>query len=886
MHKLLILIFIVMSATSFGQEVMVQGKCIDINGKGIPAIRIKVNEQTSAVYTEDEGKFSFLANVGDSIHLVCYSPNFSVDRIIESRNFYVSSATNVIIPSIQFNIKTQVVGQVDVIKEVEKPFELKPLIVADWQTLPVMNIERALIYTTAASSNNELTSNYNVRGGSYTENLVYVNGFEIYRPFLTRAGQQEGMSFINSALVKSLSFSGGGFDARYGDKLSSVLDIQYRSPDTLKGSVMASMLGVEASFEQQLGKRNNFSYMTGFRYRSNGYFLNSLPAKGSYNPVFYDAQVLTNYIINEKWTWSVLGHISSNNYRFAPQTQETDFGTANESYAFTIYFDGQEQSKFRTITGGTKFNFKPNAKTDLNFFASVFNTDEREYFDIQGQYYINQLETDPSKEEFGDSIAVLGIGTFLNHARNRLKASIYSVYHTGSRELFKGFVNEDKTKFKSKELLWGVQFQHNDFYDVLSEWRMIDSAGYSVPQGSASQVELLETIKGKLNLQSEWISGHTQFNQIWAKTKKDYPVSITKKYKDDDKNTYKVTYKDTMDNSTARWAVSIGTRAGYTSVNNEFYVTPRGSIMYYPRAYMVKDSNIVRRNMTVRFSTGLYYQPPFYRELRTFAGSLNTSVLAQKAYHAVLGYDMFFNMWGRENPFKFTSELYYKYMWDVNPYEVDNVRTRYFANNDAVAYAYGIDFTMNGEFVRGIESYFKLGLLSTKEDLLFDQYTEYYNAAGEVIRFGISEDQTVVDSAIVEPGFIPRPTDQRLNIGILIQDQMPGLEALSVQVGIQYGTALPYGPPDANRYKDTLRSKSYFRVDIGTSYDFLYKKREKKTFWNKNFTDAILSFEVYNLLGINNVMSKQWIQGVDGTQYSVPNYLTQRRFNLKLIFRF
>lgn len=872
-----------MAATSFGQEVMLQGTCVDKENKGIPGIRIRVNDASSAIYSEDGGVFSVLAQVGDSIHIECF---YSVENLTISRDFIVRSVDNLTIPAIQFNVKTQVVGPVNVIHEIEKPFEIKPLIIADWQTLPVMNVERALVYTTAATSSNELTSNYNVRGGSYTENLVYVNGFQIYRPFLTRAGQQEGMSFINSALVKSLRFSGGGFDARYGDKLSSVLDIDYRNPDTLRGSVMASMLGVEASFEQQIGKRKNFNYMAGVRYRSNGYFLNSLPAKGAYNPVFFDGQFLTNYYINEKWTWSLIGHYSNNNYRFTPQTQETDFGTANEAYQFTIYFDGQEQTRFRTMMGGTKFNFKPNNKTDLNFFATVFNTDEREYFDVQGQYFINELETDPSKEEFGDSIAVLGIGTFLNHARNRLKATIYSAYHTGSREIFKGFVNQERTKFKSKELLWGVQYQHNDFYDVLSEWRLIDSAGYSVPQGSSSQVELLETIKGKLNLQSEWISGHTQFNQIWAKTKKDYPVSIKKNFKDENRNKYSKTFVDTLESSTARWALSIGTRAGYTSVNNEFYFTPRGSIMYYPRAYMVKDSSIVRRDMTIRFSTGLYYQPPFYRELRTFDGDLNTSVKAQKAYHAVLGYDMFFNMWGRENPFKFTTELYYKYMWDVNPYEVENVRTRYFANNDAIAYAYGVDFTMNGEFVRGIESYFKLGMMSTKEDLLYDQYTEYYNAAGEAIIFGISEDQTVVDSAVIEPGFIPRPTDQRLNIGILIQDQMPGFEALSVQMGLQYGTALPYGPPDDNRYKDTLRIKSYFRVDIGTSYDFLYKKKEKKTFWNKNFTDAILSFEVYNLLGINNVLSKQWIQGVNGTQYAVPNYLTQRRFNLKLIVRF
>jgi len=295
---------------------------------------------------------------------------------------------------------------------------------------------------------------------------------------------------------------------------------------------------------------------------------------------------------------------------------------------------------------------------------------------------------------------------------------------------------------------------------------------------------------------------------------------------------------------------------------------------------------IKRRNVEYRLSTGLYYQPPFYREFRQFNGDLNLNVLAQKSLHVVAGTDVYFNMWEREDPFKFTGEIYYKYLWDINPYEIENVRTRYYANNNATGYAYGLDLNINGQFVDGIETFFKLGLLSTKEDILDDYYYDYYNEAGEKIIFGYSEDQTVVDSTLVEPGFIPRPTDQWVNFSTLIQDRMPGFESFSVQMGLQYGSRLPYGPPDFYRYKDTLRIKSYFRVDIGFSYDFLYKEREKQTFWNKRFTDAILSFEVFNLLGVNNVMSKQWVQDVSGKYYSIPNYLTQRRFNLKLIVRF
>jgi hypothetical protein len=691
------------------------------------------------------------------------------------------------------------------------------------------------------------------------------------------------MSFINSALVKSVRFSAGGFDSQYGDKLSSVLDIEYKTPEKLKGSAMASLLGVETHFEHNPTSR--FDYLIGARYRSNGYLLNSLPAKGAYNPVFWDAQFLTNFAVTENIKWSVIGHFSSNNYRFAPQTQETDFGTANEAYSFKIYFDGQEQTRFQTMMGGTSLKVKAGKKTQLDFYATVFNTNEREYFDIQGQYFINELETDPSKENYGDSIAVLGIGTFLNHARNKLNATILNVYHNGQFILKNEFKEEERIHFVSHTMLWGVNFQHDDFYDVLSEWKMIDSAGYSVPQGTSNQVELFETIKGQLSLQSNRFTSFVQMNSSWLNTKRDYPVEISIKEKVKGKKVLK-TYRDTIVESSARFTFSYGTRAGYTTVNQEAYLTPRASISYFPRLYMVSNGKIKRRDMGIRLSSGLYYQPPFYREFRTFDGQLNLNVKSQKSYHLVAGTDIFFNLWNRDVPFKFTAEAYYKYLWDVNPYEIDNVRTRYYANNDAVAYAYGLDMNVNGEFVKGIDSYFKVGIMSTKEDILNDSYKEYYNAAGEKIIFGYSEDQVVVDSATIYPGYIPRPTDQFINVGALVQDRMPGFESFSVQMGLQFGSRLPYGPPDFQRYKDTLRMKSYFRVDIGMSYDFLYKKKEVKNFITRNFTDAVVSFEVFNLLGINNVLSKQWIQDIEGKYYSIPNYLTQRRFNLKLILRF
>lgn len=861
----------------FAQQVRVTGRCVDKKGTGIELVKIQqISAQNQIVFSDETGDFEFSATANDSLKL-----QFQSGEFVEVRSFFIPNQPLFSIGSVKFSFIIQ--KEISVKASLSDPFEIPKLPYYDLQKLPNSSVERSLVYTTAASSNNELTTNYNVRGGSYDENLVYVNGFSIYRPFLTRSGQQEGMSFINSALVKSIRFSAGGFDAQYGDKLSSVLDIEYKTPTVFKGSAMASMLGVEAHAEQKVSSR--FNYLIGARYRSNGYFLNSLPAQGGYNPVFWDAQLLTNYELTENLSWSVIGHFSSNTYQFSPQTQETDFGTANEAYRFKIYFDGQELTRFQTMMGGTALKWRANKRTKLDFYTTVFNTNEKEAFDIQGQYYINQLEMDPSKENYGDSIAVLGIGTFLNHARNQLTATIVNVYHNGQFVIQNKYVDNERKNYRNHAINWGLNYQYDVFNDRLSEWKMIDSAGYSLPQGSNNQVELLETIKGKLALESYRLTGFLQGNFAWSKTKRDFVATAHKKFKIDGKRVLK-SFADTIRESNSKWALNIGSRVGYTSANQEFFVTPRVSLTFIPRIYMVRDGHVKRRDVAIRLASGLYYQPPFYREFRTFDGQLNLNVKAQKSFHIVAGSDLFFNMWNREVPFKFTAEAYYKHLWDVNPYEIDNVRTRYYAENNAVAYAYGLDLNVHGQFIEGIESFFKIGFLSTKEDILNDSYKEFYNAAGEKIIFGYSEDQTVVDSATIYPGYIPRPTDQFLNFAALVQDRMPGYESFSVQMGLQYGTPLPYGPPDDNRYKDTLRMSSYFRVDIGFSYDFLYEKKAKKNFFTKNFTDAVLSFEVLNLMGINNVLSKQWIQDVEGKYYSIPNYLTQRRFNLKMIVRF
>ena len=878
MRNVLFLLFTFLLFGSFAQtsSVSLEGRCLDKKGKGIEHVWVVVNyDSLSTVFTDKTGKFNLKASPGDSLNILYY---FNDNWLRQS--IRVADKKRQRIPDVRFDLVQ--IDEVVVTGGKSDPFDLPKLPKTDFQKLPLGSVERALIYSTAATSNNELTSNYNVRGGSYDENLVYVNGFLVYRPFLTRSGQQEGMSFINSALVKDVKFSAGGFDAQYGDRLSSVLDITYATPDKFNASASGSLLGVESHLANNPTTR--FNFLAAARYRSNGYLLNTLPTKGTYNPVFWDAQVLTNYAITEKLNWSILGHVSSNDYRFSPTTQKTDFGTANEAYAFTIYFEGKERTRFQTLMAGTSLNYKPTERTKLDLYATVFNTAEREYFDILGQYFINELETDPSKEAFGDSIAVLGIGSFLNHARNKLNATITSVYHNGSHQ-FVQHVSSDELRTNNQQLLWGVNYQYDQFTDVLSEWKLIDSAGYAVPQGSPNEVELYETIKGNLELNNQRYTAFFQWRSTWSKAKLNLPITVNVRKRVADTIQHKV-YHDTIPRSSARWSLNIGTRGGYTAINKEHFITPRISLVYQPRVYMVTNDRVVRRDVALRLASGLYYQPPFYREFRTFSGGLNTQVKSQKSFHLVAGTDYFFNMWGRDVPFKLTGELFYKYLWDVNPYEIENVRTRYYANNNAVAYAYGVDVNVYGQFVEGIESFFKVCMLSTKEDILDDRYTEYYNAKGEKIIFGYSEDQNVVDSAIIFPGYVPRPTDQLFNFGALIQDKMPGFEDFTVQTGIQFGSRLPYGPPDHTRYKDTLRMRSYFRVDMGMSYDLLQKSKNQPRKWSSWCQDAILSFEVFNLLGINNVLSKQWIQDVEGKYYSIPNYLTQRRFNLKFILRF
>ncbi len=875
----LLLLLICISSQAFNQEATVHGKVVDKTNKGFPDIRVSLaSDPNCKTSTNLDGKYNLEVPPGKNTLVISY------DDKQESIAFSADPGERLRLPKVKLEI--QYFTEVSITRQRRKgEIDDLPAIEIEQIPGPQSSVENYLTLTTAAVSNNELTNNYNVRGGSYDENLVYVNGFQIYRPFLTRTGQQEGMSFINPALVENIAFSAGGFAAEYGDRLSSVLDIQYRKPDDFRGSFNASLLGTSIHVEDAVTPR--FDYMVAGRYRDQSYVLNALPVKGAYRPRFYDFQFLTNYAITENLTWSILGHFSSNDYRFAPQTQETRFGTVNQALSFRVFFEGEELTRFRTITGATSLKWDLNKRTNLALYAKVFNTDERETFDILGQYFINEIETDPAKEEFGDSIGTLGVGSFLDHARNRLQATIYSLRHTGSYQFMD--IAKDGLGYDKKGILkWGVSAQYEDFYDVMSEWNYVDSAGYSLPQAPENSIELFEVIKAKNTLETFRTRGFLQYSQKFNFFKKDYPIAITRKIVDSTGNKKKITYRDTVDRSRSQLSFNAGVRSGYTRFNDEFYVTPRAILSYFPRQYYRNaQGETKKRFMRMHISSGLYYQPPFYRELRGFDGSLNTSTRSQKSFHLVTGIDYAFEMWDRNTPFKLTGEAFYKYMWDVNPYQIDNVRTRYYANNNAVGHAYGLDFNLHGEFIEGTQSFFKMGLLRSIEDLKDDDYYTYFNSDGEEIIPGYTFNNEIADSSLNTPGYIPKPTDQWFTFAILFQDRMPSIEQFTAQLGFNYGSRLPYGPPDRNRYKDTLRQKAYFRVDVGFGYDFLYNQpqKEDRKKWLRPFSDVRLNFEIFNLLGIDNVLSQQWVQDTQGRFFAIPNYLTQRRFNLKLILR-
>lgn len=813
----------------------VKGTVKDDRGKPLEFANVYVRSQGEGDITKANGTYSLTLAPGDSILVeVSHTSYLGFTKWVS----LVAGETL----TIDSSLKLRELKGVDIREDQTKRTTLVPVPIKDIKLNPNIQqgIESVLTSQLGVSMNNELSSNYSVRGGSFAENLVYVNDIEVYRPFLARSGQQEGLSFPNPDMVGSIYFSAGGFDARYGDKMSSVLDIQYKKPKRFGGSVSASLLGGSLSLESA-SKDGKFTQVSGVRYQTNQYILNSLDTQGDYQPNFTDVQTYWTYKLTNKWEVSFLGNYTNNQFKFVPSTRTTQFGTINEALQFTVFFEGQEVTSFETFFGAVSTEYKPNIDTRLKFTASAFRTFENETFDIRGEYFLDELERDLGDDEFGEVVRNRGVGGYMDHARNRLDATVFSLQHRGYKTI------------DNKYLQWGVTWRGEEVFDRLSEWSYIDSAGYSTPINPTNQIILNDVIKGSNHVISNRVMGYVQNNWDWL-----------------------------LDNE-AYVSATLGIRAQYWDYNNETVVSPRGSISYKPKwIKQLNDSTTLRRDVIFYFSTGYYYQPPFYRALRGLDGTLNPEMRAQRAIHFVLGADINLQIWDRT--FKFITEGYYKILNDLVPYEIDNVRLRYYGDNESDGYAYGLDMKINGEFIPGIESWASISFLSTKEDLRNDFYYDYYNDDGELIDPGFSDNSTAVDSAIQYPGYIPRPTDQLVYFSMFFQDEMPKFPSFKVHVNFLFGTGLPFGPPDNQRYKDVERYRAYRRLDIGFSKDLMPKTPGKGIFGK--FESAVISVEVWNLLDINNTISYTWIQESSGRQYGVPNFLTSRRLNVKLAVTF
>ena len=842
------------AASAWAQGFFLTGEVKDTQGTPLPGAAVLVKDHLRlGVTTDADGKYCIeFPHVGPWTVQTSFvghgseSWSWTFERAREQRRFRLKPGTNL--------QEAEVVGDGRQDMTVQR---IDPKLAGKVPT-PRGTIEDALLQA-PVNFTSELSSAYNVRGGSFDENLVYVNDIEVYRPFLVRSGQQEGLSFANPDMVDRIEFSAGGFEAKFGDKLSSVLDIQYRKPTEAKTRATASALGAQLQHDNVLGPvRVNM----GLRYRNNGYVLGSLDETGEYRPVYTDLQGYITYDPDGYGPWEIqaLATAAQNQYRFIPQTRETNVGTINEALRLTVYFDGQEVTQYRTGFGALAAD-RVTPTSRVRLIASAFRTDEQETFDILGGYFLSQLERDPGSDAFGEALGLQGVGYFLNHARNDLQATVLTGSARGSF-----------TRAKEAHLIeWGVQARHEIIDDALNEWELVDSAGYIVPHPEDNigytdsddrpfqEILLQDVVRTENRTASSRLMAFLQ-------------------------DTWKGTWSDGSE-----WELHAGARLHHWTFNGQTVGGPRVHAAWKPKWSMGTDSlgNQVMRDVVFNLAGGWYWQPPFYREMRDLAGVVNPDIRAQRALHLIAGANYRFDWHGR--PFLLNAEVYHKDLNSLIPYEVENVRLRYYADNNAVGRATGLDLMLNGEFIDGIQSWMRMSFLRAEEDLTDDGYYDYYNEAGELIVPGFSFDPVATDSTLVQPGFIPRPTDQRFSMSMLFQDEMPGAPEYKVLLSLFYGTALPFGPPDFSRYKDTLRLPAYRRVDIGFSRDLFLGDRgrlKKDGSDRAKPLEGFVALEVFNLLGIRNTINHTWIQDVTGRRYAIPNYLTSRRINLKFALRF
>jgi hypothetical protein len=813
------------------QKAIIKGKIVDENDKPLAGVTIHLLNKDSGTISNDSGYFTISVRANRTLALeflhTGYKPaqrNFSLNTgeveyiTVKLQKADANDLGNVTVKGNQLRRDAGSVS-IDASKALVNPS-------------PITGIEQLI--KIFVGSNNELTSQYSVRGGSYDENLMYVNDFEVFRPYLVRNGQQEGLSFINPEMTSGVKFYNGGFQSKYGDKMSSVLDITYRKPRKSGGSAYLGLL--EQGFHIE-GTANNgkVTYLMGARNRSNRNLLSSQDTKGNYIPNSSDLQALITYQPSDKWLLEIFGNVSQTKFTLFPEESKLSSGVFSPLYSanfsMDIYFEGSEKDKYSTNFMGLSATHMPNKNLRLKWMLSRFSNNEEENIDITGAYIFGERDFDNNSATYGLITNPLGTGVYQNFARNRLNITVWNATHKGSWD--KG----------NHSLLWGNTIERQIVHDKLNEWEYNDSSAYSLPYTGTS-LQLNKVLKSKADLYVNRFSGYIQDN---------------------------IQLKDSAD-----VIMQVGLRYNYNTLNKEFLLSPRVSMSFIPKRW--------KKDVVFKAAAGLYHQPPFYRELRRYDGTLNTNLKAQKSWQVSAGIDYNFRMLDR--PARITTELYYKNMWDVVPYDMDNVRIRYFGENRAKAYAAGFETRLYGELVKDAESWLSIGFMRTREKIDNFYYQDYTNSKGEVITAN-SEDKVVADSIRRNTGYLRRPTDRLLTLGMFFQDYLSTNKNFKIYLNALYGSDLPYNIPNSIKYRNALSIDPYIRIDLGLSALLLTPDKSNRRSHSpfRNFESIWASLEIFNLIDRDNTISYLLVKDFQNNTFTMPNRLTPRLVNLKLVAR-
>ena len=801
-----IILFCFCALSQENEQLVVRGKVIDRNTNK-PLSNVNLICQQYGAITNKKGVYKLILNKNNSIlKIIASHQGYKNDTTIITD---IQNKTNIKV-NIELNAIATSLAEIDLIIDNSRKQGITKIDPKMIDKLPntTGGIESIIKLLPGVASNNELSSQYSVRGGNYDENLIYVNNIEIYKPFLVRNGEQEGLSFINPNMVSSVEFSSGGFQSKFGDKLSSVLNVEYKNPTERKISLASSLLGASLNMENYINtKSHKLSYLIGGRIRSNSLLLNSLDTKGDYTPLFQDFQAYLTYknANYSDWEFSLLNYYSQNKYQMIPTTRESKFGTVQDALQVTIYFEGQEVDNYETNLTALSSIYSPNDVLRLQFTSSFFQTKEQQFYDILGEYWLGELDNNIGSDQLGEVIFYRGVGAYMNHARNIFHANVFNLYHDGKYILSK----------QNKLLEWGFKYQIENINDEIREWIMIDSAGYSISPINNDYMNLFEFQSGNSSLQSNRFASYVQFG-----------------------NSLKINNIDIDYN--------VGNRINYWDFNRELFISPRGMISITPEW---------EKDWVFNMACGSYNQSPFFKEYRDIEGNLNHNIKSQKSIHYIINSDYQFKYLNR--PFKLTTAIYYKQLWDIIPFEIDNLRIIYLNENNAQGYATGLDIKLFGEFVPNVDSWISVSVLKTQEDIDGDGH-----------------------------GYIPRPTDRRLNTSIFFQDYFPKNPNYKMQLSLIYGTGLPFGAPNSERFEQTRRIPSYKRLDIGFSRVIKKEDTPSKFKLINNFKSIWGSIEIFNLIGIQNISSYIWVSDSSNQSYAVPNYLTGRIVNLKCNINF